>query len=99
MKRRSRRQLGAGMTEYIILVGLVGLLLIPVVGIFKNQIEITLVGGDSNAGMAGGIDNNITNEIENMDEEAPPAPPNNGGGGLEPSDEDRGVFHMPNIGG
>lgn len=38
------RRRGQGMTEYIILVGLIGILLVAAVGRFKDQIQITIEG-------------------------------------------------------
>lgn len=47
-----RRQ---GMTEYIVIVGLVALLLIAAVTKFKDTIEVTIMGSGSNKGMAGQV--------------------------------------------
>jgi Flp pilus assembly pilin Flp len=40
----NRRRRGQGMTEYIVLVGLIGILLIAAVTRFKNQIQYTIEG-------------------------------------------------------
>jgi Flp pilus assembly pilin Flp len=38
------RRRGAGMTEYVIIVGMIGILLIGVVERYKEQIRVTIVG-------------------------------------------------------
>jgi Flp pilus assembly pilin Flp len=49
---RKRPSRGAGMTEYVVMVGLIGLLLIPVVQRFGRQIAVTFAGS---AGVVGDL--------------------------------------------
>ena len=72
--RRGRRQ-GQGMTEYIIIVGLIAILLVAVVIRFKEQLRVTIEGSDGNGGMTGEVDD-ITNGIN--------APPTDDGGSNGP---------------
>src|SRR5262245_60182527 len=44
MRKSSSRRRGAGMTEYVIIVGMVGILLVGAVERFKDQIYVTIVG-------------------------------------------------------
>ena len=53
IRRKIRRRRGAGMTEYIILVGLIAILLAGIVERYKTQIEVTIVGTNGVGGMAG----------------------------------------------
>lgn len=59
MLKLRRRRRGQGMTEYIIIVGLIAILLIGAVTQFKN----TLSGAFTAAG--GSITTNVTDEINN----------------------------------
>jgi hypothetical protein len=52
----SLRRRGQGMTEYIIIVGLVGLLLSIAVQRYKTQIEVTIIGNE----------NSLTNHVDNQ---------------------------------
>jgi hypothetical protein len=54
--RRTSRRLGQGMTEYILLVGLIAILLVAVVGAFRDQLDVTIQGSDGNGGMSGSVD-------------------------------------------
>ena len=51
--RRMDRRRGQGMTEYIVIVGLIAIGLVVAVGNFRTQIDITIQGTDGNGGMAG----------------------------------------------
>jgi Flp pilus assembly pilin Flp len=55
---RTRRRKGQGMTEYIIIVGLIAILLVGAVTLFKNQLEKTFNSATNN------IDRNITDKIK-----------------------------------
>ncbi|MEZ0229479.1 MAG: hypothetical protein ACAI25_12690 [Planctomycetota bacterium] len=44
------RRRGAGMTEYVIMVGMIGILLIGVVERYKDQIYVTIVGSSNTFG-------------------------------------------------
>src|SRR5581483_925448 len=60
----SFRRRGAGMTEYVILVGMLSILLIGAIERFKTQIDVTIRGTDGNGGMVGnagvgGVNNGI----------------------------------------
>jgi len=77
------RQRGMGMTEYVILAGLVALLLFQAVGAYKNQIEITLVGGER-GGMTGGMNSaadTLRRTADGEDGEAANGDDGLGGGG------------------
>lgn len=69
--RRIHRRLGQGMTEYIIIVGLVAILLIAAVQSFSTQVDVTIRGTNGKGGMSGGV-GDVGNDI------------NNGGGGNNP---------------
>lgn len=56
MQGRSRAR-GQGLTEYIIIVGLVGILLVMAVRTFGRQIDVTIQGSRNSLG------NNVTNNI------------------------------------
>ena len=61
-KIMNNRRRGAGMTEYVIIVGMIGILLIGVVERYKEQIRVTIVGttttfDDKNIGSTGGNNN------------------------------------------
>lgn len=49
----SRRRRGAGMTEYVIIVGMIAILLVGAVESFKEQIRVTIVGNKDGGGMVG----------------------------------------------
>jgi hypothetical protein len=55
--RTTGRRRGQGMTEYIIIVGLIAIGLIAAVGHFRDQIDKTIQGSDGGQkeGMAGGV--------------------------------------------
>ena len=56
-KKQIRRRRGQGMTEYIIIVGLIAILLVPAVGLFKNAL------GRAFGRATNEIQNNVTNQI------------------------------------
>jgi hypothetical protein len=60
----NRRRRGQGMTEYIIIVGLIGIVLSVAVQRFKNQIEVTIIGNEGQGGMTGDITKNVDNQID-----------------------------------
>ena len=57
-RRLQRRRRGQGMTEYIVLVGLIAILLIAAVTQFKNAL------GNAFNNAANKIDSSITNQIQ-----------------------------------
>jgi Flp pilus assembly pilin Flp len=57
---RRRRRLGQGMTEYIVLVGLIAILLIGAVTQFRNAV------GNAFTNSASKIDEKITKDIQSM---------------------------------
>ena len=77
LKGRIKRQRGQGMTEYIIIVGLVGILLAGTVWTFKEQIRVTIVGGKAKA-------EKWSSDMDNDDPAVPdpvdPVDPNDPGG-------------------
>lgn len=73
--RKNTRRLGQGMTEYIVLVGLIGILLIAAVGRFKEQIRVTIEGSDGQSGMVGEVDG-VREGIAANNVDAPPATTN-----------------------
>ena len=55
------------MTEYVILVGLIGILLVGAVEHYKTQIEVTIVGNEgAGTGLSGGMAKNVSNPISTM---------------------------------
>ncbi len=62
-----KRRRGAGMTEYVIIVGMIGILLVGVVERYKEQIRVTIVGTDGNGGMTGNAGlGSATNQMNGM---------------------------------
>jgi Flp pilus assembly pilin Flp len=57
MKFSLRRRRGQGMTEYIIIVGLIAILLITAVETYKNKLDQTF------SKASGTIDNKVTSQI------------------------------------
>ena len=57
-RRMQRRRTGQGMTEYIVLVGLIAILLIAAVTQFKNAL------GNAFNNAASKVDSDITNKIQ-----------------------------------
>jgi Flp pilus assembly pilin Flp len=53
---------GQGMTEYIVIVGLIAIGLVVAVSNFRDQIDRTIQGTDGNGGAVGGV-NNINDGI------------------------------------
>ena len=56
--RNLRRRRGQGMTEYIIIVGLIAILLITAVEVFKNRLEETYTKSSD------AINNHVTSKIK-----------------------------------
>jgi Flp pilus assembly pilin Flp len=56
--RNLRRRRGQGMTEYIIIVGLIAILLVTAVSTFKNKLEETFNKSTNS------IDTNVTSKIK-----------------------------------
>jgi hypothetical protein len=61
--RKLRRRRGQGMTEYIILVGLIAICLVAAVRNYKEVVRVTIEGSDGNGGMVGET-NNVTPAID-----------------------------------
>lgn len=59
-----RRRRGAGMTEYIIIVGMIAILLVAVVKNYGAILDVTVRGNESSPGMTGSV-NGINNSIVN----------------------------------
>jgi len=68
LKRRLGGQRGQGMTEYIIIVGLIALLLIAAVRAYKQEVEIAIVGTDGQGGMTGNVNTNVNVSNDNSSE-------------------------------
>ena len=80
IRRRLGRRQGQGMTEYIVIVGLIAILLVAVVIRFKEQLRITIEGSDGNGGMTGEVDD-ISNGIAAPSDEGAGPNGTRGGGG------------------
>lgn len=79
IRRRLGRRQGQGMTEYIVIVGLIAILLVAVVIRFKEQLRITIEGSDGNGGMTGEVDD-ITNGINTPTDDGNTSGPRGNGG-------------------
>ena len=90
LKRRLGGQRGQGMTEYIIIVGLIALLLIAAVRAYKDEVEIAIVGTDGQGGMTGSVNTNV--DVSNDDSGEIGLGEEGEGGEPEPDPE-------PNLGG
>lgn len=63
--RSLKRRSGQGMTEYIILVGLIAILLVAVIGKFREAIRITIVGTANEAeDIAGRMENGGGGDVD-----------------------------------
>ncbi len=79
IRRRLGRRQGQGMTEYIVIVGLIAILLVAVVIRFKEQLRVTIEGSDGNGGMTGEVDD-ISDGIAAPTEDGNPTGPRGNGG-------------------
>ena len=82
----SGRRRGQGMTEYIIIVGLIALGLIVAVRHYKETLRVAIEGNDGSGGVAGGVDD-VADGIGNPGYNpggGGGSNPGGGGGGLNP---------------
>ena len=85
IRRRLGRRQGQGMTEYIVIVGLIAILLVAVVIRFKEQIRITIEGSDGTGGMTGGVNDAMNPAAPTDDPGNTDCPNSNVNGTLEGS--------------
>ncbi|MCO5168577.1 MAG: hypothetical protein M9894_19735 [Planctomycetes bacterium] len=92
-KNSRRRRLGQGMTEYVVIVGLIGLCLVVAVTRYATQVEVTII-GSSEEFDRNNVGSNTGHNSRNPDAPPPPAgtrPPAEWG---EP--DGRGIYTHPN---
>ena|SRR5688500_2684658 len=82
-----RRRHGQGMTEYIILVGLVAILLIAAITRYKEILRITIEGNTGDGGAVGAVDS-IKDDMGKVDAGTPPPP----GVTMRPNPDGSGTF-------